>query len=129
MEIKISELKDLKEGKYVVIDGTPCKVLSTVHSKPGKHGGAKVRVEAVGLFDDQKRTLMGPVNQKIEIPIINKKSAQVLAIVKDSVQLMDLTTYETFELPLPKDLEGNLSEGVTILYMEVDGKRKILQIQ
>jgi translation initiation factor 5A len=129
MEKKIAELRDLKVGKYVIIDNEPCKVSSVTHSKPGKHGGAKARVGAIGIFDGQKRNLLGPVSQKIEVPIINKKTAQVLTIIKDSVQLMDMETYETFELEIPEDLKGSLKEGVNVLYMEAMGKKKILQVQ
>jgi translation initiation factor 5A len=129
MEKKIGTMKDLNKGKYVLIDNEPCKVVNAIHSKPGKHGGAKARIDAVGLFDGQKRSLMGPVSQNIEVPIINKNTAQVLSVIGDNVQLMDMTSYETFELPLLEELKGQLSEGIEVLYMECMGKRKILQVQ
>lgn len=127
-EIKIAEFKDLKVGKYVLIDGEPCRVLSTTHSKPGKHGGAKVRVDAIGLFDDQKRVIIGPVNQKIEVPVVNKKTAQVLVAIKDKAQLMDMQSYETFELQIPDDLKDKLREGISVMYLEYGSKRRILQL-
>ncbi|MEM2918563.1 MAG: translation initiation factor IF-5A [Candidatus Altiarchaeota archaeon] len=127
-EIKIAEFKDLKVGKYVLIDGEPCRVLSTTHSKPGKHGGAKVRVDAIGLFDDQKRVIIGPVNQKIEVPVVNKKTAQVLVAIKDKAQLMDMQSYETFELQIPDELKDKLSEGISVMYLEYGSKRRILQL-
>jgi len=129
MEKKIGTMRDLSKGKYVLIDNEPCRVINIIHSKPGKHGGAKARIDAIGLFDGQKRSLMGPVSQNVDIPIINKNSAQVLNVIGDKVQLMDMTSYETFELPLPEDLKGKLSEGVEVLYMESMGKRKILRVQ
>jgi len=126
---KIAQIKDLKVGKYVLIDNEPCKVTSVVHSKPGKHGGAKARIDAVGIFDGQKRSMLGPVGQNIEIPIIDKRTAQVLNIIGERVQLMDMESYETFELEKPPDLKGELSQGGNVLYMDVMGKRKILQVQ
>jgi len=129
MEKRIGTMKDLKEGKYVVIDNEPCRVVKVVHSKPGKHGGAKARIDAIGLFDGQKRTLMGPVSQNVEIPMINKRTAQVLNIIQDRANLMDMETYETFELPIPEELRDKLTDGKEILYMESMGKRKILQLQ
>lgn len=129
MEKKIGTMKDLSKGRYVLIDNEPCKVVNVIHSKPGKHGGAKARIDAVGLFDDQKRNLMGPVSQNVDIPIINKNTAQVLSVIGDTIQLMDMTSYETFELPLPEDLKGQLSEGIEVLYMECMGKRKISRVQ
>ena len=128
-EKRIVQVKELKEGKYVIIDGEACKIVAVAHSKPGKHGGAKARVDAIGLFDSQRRTLMGPVDGNAEVPVINKRTAQVLNIIGENVQLMDMETYETFELPKPDDLTGELKSGGNVLYMEVMGKRKILQIQ
>ncbi len=128
-EKRIVQVKELKEGKYLIIDGAACKIVAIAHSKPGKHGGAKARIDAIGLFDNQRRTLMGPVDGNAEIPIINKKTAQVLNIIGDNVQLMDMETYETFELPKPDDLTGELKAGGNVLYMEVMGKKKMLQIQ
>lgn len=126
---KVAEMKDLKVGKYVLIDNEPCRVVDAVHSKPGKHGGAKARIDAIGLFDNQRRSLMGPVSMNIEVPIINKKSAQVLNVVGDNVQLMDMETYETFELKKPEEFEGELAQGAAVIYMEAMGRRKLLQMQ
>lgn len=129
MEKKMGTMKDLKEGRYVIIDGEACKVVGVTHSKPGKHGGAKARIDAVGVFDGQKRNLMGPVSTNVEIPIIEKKNAQVLNVLGDKAQLMDMSSYETFELPVPDELKGQLSEGVEVIYMEALGKRMILRQQ
>jgi translation initiation factor 5A len=128
-EKRIVQVKELKEGKYVIIDGAPCKIVAVAHSKPGKHGGAKARIDAIGLFDNQRRTLMGPVDGNAEIPVINKKTAQVLNVIGDKVQLMDMESYETFELAKPDDVTGEFKSGGNVLYMEVMGSKKILQIQ
>ncbi|MFH0956783.1 MAG: translation initiation factor IF-5A, partial [Candidatus Aenigmatarchaeota archaeon] len=58
MATKASTLKSLKPGNYVMIDDEPCKVQSITLSKPGKHGSSKARLDAVGVFDDKKRSLM-----------------------------------------------------------------------
>lgn len=127
MSTRIGKMGELKEGSYVVIDGEPCKVMSVAHSKPGKHGSAKVRIDAIGIFDKQKRSLVQPVDAKIEIPIIDKRSAQVISIMGDIVQLMDLETYETFELPIPDDFEGELENGCEVEYWKSLGKMKLVR--
>ncbi len=128
MSKQIGYMKDLKEGKYVIMDGEACKVTRITKSKPGKHGGMKARVEAVGIFDNQKRNLMGPVDQKVEIPIIKKETAQVLNVMGKTAQLMDNSTYETFELDIPADYKGDLAQGAEVLYMEALGKKKLIQL-
>jgi len=124
------ELGSLKPGNLVVIDGEPCKVVSIEKSKPGKHGSAKARVVAIGLFDGVKRSLVGPVDTHIDVPIINKRSAQVVALL-DTVQLMDLETYETFETEMPEDekLKEKLEPGVTVEYWEIMGRKRIVRIK
>ncbi len=116
-------IKSLKPGKYVIIDNEPCKVLKISTSKPGKHGGAKARVEAVGLIDNKRREIVKPGGSTVDVPIIEKQRAQVLSLSGNSVQLMDMEDYDTFECTVPEELEGNLEEGKEIVYWKVMGKK------
>jgi len=119
----MAEVRTLKVGKYIIVDDEPCKILSITTSKPGKHGEAKARIDAMGLFDNQKRSIVHPVKHKVGVPMIDKRTAQVLSIAGSTAQLMDMATYETFELPLPEDM--TLEPGKEIQYMEALGRRKI----
>lgn len=128
---KVVELGELKEGSWVMIDNEPCQVVEVSHSKPGKHGSAKARVVGIGLFDGSKHTLLSPVDTKVEVPMIEKRSAQVLALIGDNTQVMDLETYDVFELPLPQDpeLRKSISQGVTVEYWRVGGRQKIMRVK
>ncbi|MBI5252867.1 MAG: translation initiation factor IF-5A [Euryarchaeota archaeon] len=131
MNTKVVEVKELKVGKFVMVDGEPCKVMSIQTAKTGKHGSAKARVEGIGILDNRKRSFVSPVEAKIEVPILERKSAQVLAFMGNVVQLMDLDTYATFELPKPspEEIEGTLVEGAEAEYIEVVGKKKIVRVR
>ena len=129
MSTKVVEVKTLKVGKYVVLDGEASKIVNIQTSSPGKHGAAKARVDAIGVFDNQKRNLVKPVDAKIEIPIIDKRTAQVLALMGSHVQLMDMETYETFEVPIPDDLSDDLIEGVEVNYIVAMGNKKLMRIR
>lgn len=120
-----AEVRQLREGGYVVIDEEPCEIISISVSKPGKHGAAKARIDAIGIFDGQKRSIVQPVTAKIYIPIVERKRAQVLNLSGENAQLMDLATYETFELPIPEDLKGKINAGEEVIYLESLGKRKL----
>ncbi|HEY6237795.1 MAG TPA: translation initiation factor IF-5A, partial [Thermoplasmata archaeon] len=74
------EVRELKEGRYILIDEEPCRILSIQTSKPGKHGEAKSRIDAVGLFDGSKRSVVYPVKHKVQVPMIGKRQAQVLSM-------------------------------------------------
>jgi len=119
-----AEIRELKVNRYIVIDEEPCRILSIQTSKPGKHGEAKARLEAVGLFDEQKRSIVHPVTHKVRVPMIDKRKGQVLSVHGNVAQMMDLETYQTFELPVPEDLQARLTPGQEIMYMDVLGRRK-----
>jgi translation initiation factor 5A len=129
MSKKVVEVKTLKVGKYVIIDGEASKITSIQTSSPGKHGAAKARVEAMGIFDKQKRNFVKPVDSKCDVPMIDKCLGQVLALMGDDVQLMDLETYETFEIPIPDELKGKLNEGSEVDYIIAMGKKKVMRIK
>jgi translation initiation factor 5A len=129
MSTKVVEVKTLKVGKYVILDGAASKIVNIQTSSPGKHGAAKARLDAVGIFDNQKRNLVKPVDAKIEIPIIDKRTAQVLAIMGSDIQLMDMETYETFEVPIPDELRDGLIEGAEVGYIVAMGNKKLMKVK
>ncbi len=124
-----TDLGSVKVGSYMMIDGEPCKIVEYDKSKPGKHGSAKARVVGMGLFDNVKRTMVSPVASNIEVPIIEKKSGQVLSLATNNVQIMDLQTYAVFDVPMPIDeeIKSKLAAGMDIEYWEGMGKRKIMR--
>ncbi|MBS7625281.1 translation initiation factor IF-5A [Candidatus Bathyarchaeota archaeon] len=125
------DVGDLKEGQYVIIDNEPCHIVEITKSKPGKHGSAKARVVALGVFDGVKRSFVKPVDAKVDVPIIEKRSGQVIAILANSVQLMDLETYEVFETPIPQeeDVRSKLANGVEVEYWQIMGRKKIMRVK
>jgi len=123
-----AEVRSLKINRYVLIDDEPCKISGMSTSKPGKHGEAKARVEGVGIFDGQKRSFVHPVSHKIKVPMIDKRAAQVLAIIGDEVQLMDMVTYETFTVPIPDEYRDGLVEGGEIQYLIAMDRKKITRV-
>ncbi|MCD6206728.1 MAG: translation initiation factor IF-5A [Methanosarcinales archaeon] len=120
-----TEVRNLREGRYVIIDDEVCVIKSITKSKPGKHGAAKARIDTIGLFDGQKRSLVQPVGAKIFVPIVERKIAQVLSIAGNIAQLMDMEDYSTFELTIPDNLMDRVVEGKEIQYITALGKIKI----
>ncbi len=125
---QLAEVRTLKVNRYMIIDDEPCKIMSYSTSKPGKHGEAKARIEAIGVFDGQKRSVVHPVKHKVHVPLIDKRNAQVLALMGDNVQLMDMDTYDTFEMKIPDEFKGKLQPGTEISYLEALGRKKITRI-
>ena len=128
MATEQAEVRELKEGRYMVIDDEPCKIVSITTSKPGKHGEAKARIEAIGIFDGNKKSVVYPVRHKVQVPLIDKRQAQIVAIMGAEVQLMDLETYEMFHLPITDDVKDDLKPGSDILYLVAMDRKKITRV-
>lgn len=113
----------------MLIDDEPCKIESITKSKPGKHGAAKVRIEGRNIFTGAKRSYMGSVTDKIWVPLMDRRGAQILAIMGDQAQLMDSESFETFELPIPDDLKAAAEAGKDCVYIESMGQRMLQSVQ
>jgi translation initiation factor 5A len=124
-EKKFTSAGHLKPGSYVLIDGFACQVKSVDKSKPGKHGSAKVRVVAFDVFSNQKRGLLKSTSMDVDVPIMVKGSAQVVAVMGDALQIMDLSSYETFDVKKP-DIQG-LASGVEVEYVRWGDQVKVLR--
>jgi translation initiation factor 5A len=123
------DVGSLRVGGYMIIDGEPCHIVDITKSKPGKHGSAKARIVAIGVFDNMKRQFVKPVDLNAEVPIIDKRMGQVFAVNPNGIQIMDLETYEYLDAPFPEDaeLKAKLVPGVDIEYWKILGRMKIIR--
>lgn len=117
------EASGLKKGSYVMIDDEPCEVKEAKKSAPGKHGHAKMKIRAEGVFDGQTRNETVPAEHKMLAPTINKKTGQVVSKDGNVAQVMDMDTYETEDMELPDDLD--VAEGEEIKFWDIEGRNLI----
>jgi len=119
----------LQKGNYVVVDGVACIVQDTQTSRPGKHGHAKVRLVAVGMIDGKKREVVLPGHDNVAVPIIEKRTAQVLSINNNTANVMDSETFETFDLVIPEEIQADCRDGSNVLYWVILNDRVMKQIK
>ena len=125
MDVIYGTGKDLKVGKYVLIDNIPCRVVEIDISKPGKHGAAKMRVTGIGIFNGEKKILLIPADAEVVIPVIKKITGQVISVVGDTAQVMNKETYEVFEVLVPEELKDKVQEGKEVEIIEAMSQRAI----
>lgn len=123
MVFKIIDATEAKPGTSVFIEGAPCTVRSMDISKTGKHGHAKCRIEAIGIFDNKKRVLVVPGHERMEIPLIEKKKAQILSVTGERASVMDLESFETLDMEIETGVE--ISEGDQVEYWKINEQRII----
>ena len=126
---KLVTVGQVQKGDTIIIDGAPCRVVSLQVSRTGKHGHAKVRLEGVGLIDEKKRIIVMPGHDKVDSPIIDKKTAQVLSVSDKTANVMDMETYETFDLEIPEELKGQVVAGAKVIYWKIMEHKLLKQIK
>jgi len=125
---KVIDATEMRVGSYLIIDGGSYQVKKMDISKTGKHGHAKVRYEAVSVMTGKKKVQVVPGHDKFEVPMIDKRQAQVLSISGDHANLMDNESFENFELPISEEMKGSVAEGSTVEYWDVEGEKLIKKV-
>jgi translation initiation factor 5A len=125
------DVGSLRVGGYMIVDDQACRIVGITKSKPGKHGAAKARIVAIGVFDGVKRSLVKPVDASAEVPMIDKRPGQVFSVSPNGIQIMDLETYEYIDAPFPEeeDLKAKLTEGSEIEYWKILDRIKIVRVK
>jgi translation initiation factor 5A len=121
---------NLKVGSFVMIDGEPCRVVDISKAKTGKHGSAKATVTAVGLFSKSKKVLVAPVDSQIEVPIIEKRVGRIIADLGDKFQVMDVESFEIFEVSkdtIDESIRGKLTVDQEVEYWQVLNAKLIVR--
>jgi translation initiation factor 5A len=122
---------DLKVGSYAIVEDEPCQIVDIQKSKPGKHGSAKFRCSAISIFDGSKRSFVSPVDASIQVPMVEKRSGQIVSIGPATMQLMDLETYEIFDVAKPpeEEIASKLGPGKEVEYWKILGRYKIQRVK
>lgn len=128
MVLKIVDASELRVGGYAIFDGEVYCIRNIDSSKTGKHGAHKCRFEAISVIGDKKKIALFPGNARVEVPMIDKRKAQVLALAGENVSLMDSDSFENFELDIPEEFKDQIKDGMTVEYWDVEGKKIIKRI-
>jgi len=133
----------LKKGDLILLEGQGdeiFRVKSVSTSAPGKHGHAKVRIMYENIFTGSSGEVSYSGHKEIEKPIIEKEKAQVLSVTPKVVsqdpripptpaivQLMNLETFETYELQVPLEMDDTQLVSGTELEVRVYSTKKWIE--
>ncbi len=128
MVAKVIEATEMRVGTYLLIDRVAHQVKKMDISKTGKHGHAKVRFEAISAFTGKKKVMVIPGHDKFEVPMIEKRQAQVLSVSGNIASLMDSESFENLDLEIPEDLQDSVSDGVSVEYWDIEGNKLLKKV-
>lgn len=121
---------NLKVGSYIIIDGEPCRITEISKAKTGKHGSAKATITAISLISKTKKILVAPVDAQVEVPVIEKRTGQIVSDLGDRLQIMDTETFEIFEVAkdnIDESIRDKLAPGMEVEYWEILGTRIVVR--
>ena len=73
---------------------------------------------------------MSPVSANVEVPLINKRSGQVISISGQTLQIMDLETFEVFETSaIEEEIRNKIRQGGEVEYWQVLERVKIVRVK
>lgn len=129
MAMKLITAHEARTGATILVEGNACIVKNNDVSKTGKHGASKCRIEAIGVLDGRKRIVAVPGSERFDVPLIEKKKAQVLSINPNGemANVMDLESFETMDLPVMEEAKGTFNPEDQVEYMIVDEKIKVIK--
>jgi len=125
MVLKLINATEAKTGINIIIEGEPYTVRKMDVSKTGKHGHAKVRIEAIGMISGGKKIIAVPGHERFEVPMVDKRKGQVLSVGENTVSVMDLESFETLEVPCPEEIKAQLKANSNVEYWEIEGRKII----
>jgi translation initiation factor 5A len=69
--------------------------------------------------------VVNPVTAKTYVPTVERRTGQVLSVSEKSVQLMDMGTYETLDVPINAEDKPKLEQGKEVPFLNVMGRTKL----
>lgn len=128
MVLKIIDATQVRSGTVIMIEGEPCTAKSNDISKTGKHGASKCRIEATGIFSGRKKVIAVPGHERFDVPLVEKKKAQILSVGETTASVMDLESYETLDLPFIPEVKESLAPEKQVEYWDIEGKKAIMRV-
>ena len=128
MVLRLIDAHGSKPGSTIMIEGEAYSVRVNDISKTGKHGASKCRIEAIEIFSGKKKVIAVPGDTKFEVPMIDKRKAQVLSVSDTSASVMDLASFETIDVPIMEEIKSQVEVEKQIEYWDVEGKKMIMRV-
>ncbi|MBM3230151.1 translation initiation factor IF-5A [Candidatus Pacearchaeota archaeon] len=126
MVLKLINATSCGPGTTFLYEGKAVTVISNDISKTGKHGASKCRMECREIFTGKKKIIAVPGDNRFDVPLIQKRRAQVLGLVGTKVSIMDLENFETLELAYDEEIKDKLLPEAQVEYWDVESQEKVV---
>ncbi|ELP88486.1 eukaryotic translation initiation factor 5A, putative [Entamoeba invadens IP1] len=93
----------LKVGGLVVIEKSPCKIISYNKTKVGKHGHAKVTLVGIDIFNGKRLVYGCPAHADVLVPIVTRSEYTIIDIEDGYLSLLGADGQTRNDLKMQSD--------------------------
>ncbi len=119
------EISKLGKGRCILLNERPYRIVDTKSVVISKHSHTRTKLELEDVFSGERVTKNMSPHEHVKDVDVPRKQGQLISKLGDSVQVMDMFTYEIFEAALDKNLEIN--EGDLVTFVEFNGNAKVIE--
>jgi translation elongation factor P/translation initiation factor 5A len=117
--------KEIRPGDYFKIKNDIFCVVRKELVNVGTHSHTKIKMFVQNLNGGSEKQMVYAHEDKLEGVDVQKSKGQVVLKGTDSVQVMDLFSYETVDASIEPELLAELNEGDTVAFVDVEGRKKV----
>ena len=96
----------IKKGDFVILEERPCRIIDFKHSKVGKHGVAKTKLDGIDCIDGSKHIVLFAGDPRIYKFLPIKRTLQLINI-KDEQKYINIECFDEEANPITLDINEN----------------------
>ena len=125
----MGDLRGLRKGNCVLYNNAPHILKNIEFVVCGTHCHTKAKLEMENLFTGKKVITDMSLHENLQEIGIIRKSAQVLSKSDNSVQIMDLVDFNTYDASIDPELLAKVNENDEVTYVQWESKTKVIDIR
>ena len=123
----MTDLKKLKKGNYIIHENEAC-VIKNMQFLTNKNNPI-IKLELEGLFSGKHYSSHILTHQNVQEANLTRKCATIVSKNKEEIEIMDVTTFETFKADINPELLEKAQEGYNVTYVHSEDSAKILEVR
>jgi translation elongation factor P/translation initiation factor 5A len=116
---------DTNQGDYFRLKSEIFCVVRKEVIAVGTHSHTRIKFTVKNLNGGGEKQMVYSHEDKLEGVDVRRTKGQVVLKTENSVQVMDLFSYETIDAAAEPELLSELKEGDTVTVIDVEGRKKV----
>lgn len=121
------DLKNLKKGSYIVHENEPCIIKDINLDSAQTDANAEITLK--NLFSGEKFVLSIPLHEQVQEVDIIRKCATIISKKDDTLEIMDVVNFDTFDANISKELLEQAAQGNQVTYIQFENITKVLEVR